>query len=87
MHTTFGSKEDYADIGGFQMSSTMNEVEPSRNPANYKWGIFYFNPADSRLIVPKREKAMGWTFNFSQPRVYVVILLCIAILISLKYIL
>jgi hypothetical protein len=40
MYTTFGCKQDYADIGGFQMSSTMNEVEPSRNPANYKWGIF-----------------------------------------------
>lgn len=65
----------------------MDELEPSRNPVYYKWGIFYFNPADSRTIVPKREKAMGWTFNFSKPRVYFVIVLSIAILIGLSYIL
>jgi len=65
----------------------MDEFEPSRNPVYYKWGIFYFNPADSRTIVPKREKSMGWTFNFSKPRVYFVIVLSIAILIGLSYIL
>jgi uncharacterized membrane protein len=66
---------------------TMTELEPSSNPVHYKWGIFYFNPADSRSIVPKREKAMGWTFNFSKARVYLVILLSIAILVGLSYVL
>lgn len=52
-----------------------DENEKMRNdPGNYKWGIFYFNPADSRLIVPKRIKAMGWTLNFANPYCYLVLI-------------
>ena len=29
-------------------------------------GIFYVNPADPRLLVPKRF-GIGWTFNFARP--------------------
>jgi uncharacterized membrane protein len=65
----------------------MKEIEPSKNPIFYKWGIFYFNPADSRTVVPKPQKALGWTFNFSKPSVYFVILLCAAILFVIPYIL
>lgn len=35
------------------------------NPENYKWGIFYFNPKDTRIMVPKRKQWMGWTLNFA----------------------
>ena len=31
------------------------------------WGIFYFNPDDSRIIVPKRIDWLGWTLNYAQP--------------------
>ena len=48
----------------------MNDIEPSENPQFYKWGIFYYNPDDERILVPKRVKAMGWTFNFAKPEVY-----------------
>jgi uncharacterized membrane protein len=48
----------------------MNDMEPSENPQFYKWGIFYYNPEDDRVLVPKRIKAMGWTFNFAKPEVY-----------------
>ncbi|MEI6142415.1 MAG: DUF5808 domain-containing protein [Mariniphaga sp.] len=45
-----------------------NEEERWRNdPENYKWGIFYFNPKDPRIILPKRIKEMGWTLNFANP--------------------
>lgn len=34
------------------------------DPTNYKWGVFYFNPKDRRIVVPKRSRMMGWTLNF-----------------------
>lgn len=43
------------------------------NPENWKWGTFYFNKNDSRLIVPKRIKLLGWTFNFAHPISYIII--------------
>lgn len=33
----------------------------------WKWGIFYFNPGDSRIFVPKRIASLGWTLNFARP--------------------
>ena len=30
-------------------------------------GMFYYNPADKRLMPPKRHKWMGWTINFANP--------------------
>jgi len=29
-------------------------------------GLFYVNPSDPRLIVPRRS-GLGWTFNFARP--------------------
>ena len=52
-----------------------NESDGMRNdPENYKWGIFYFNPRDSRSILPKRNKWMGWTLNFANPYSYLILL-------------
>jgi uncharacterized membrane protein len=34
--------------------------------ANWKWGIFYFNPEDPRILPPKRIKQLGWTVNFAR---------------------
>jgi uncharacterized membrane protein len=48
----------------------MNDIEPSENPQFYKWGVFYYNPDDERVLVPKRIRFMGWTFNFAKPEVY-----------------
>jgi uncharacterized membrane protein len=45
-----------------------DEEESWRNdPENYKFGIFYFNPNDPRIFVPKRIKELGWTLNFANP--------------------
>ena len=39
-----------------------------QNESDYwVWGIFYFNPDDSRIIVPKRIEWLGWTLNYAQP--------------------
>ena len=34
-------------------------------------GLFYVNPADPRLVVPKRS-GLGWTFNFARPAAWFV---------------
>ena len=34
---------------------------------HYKWGFLYFDPADHRVIVPKKVAWMGWTLNFASP--------------------
>ncbi len=38
-----------------------------KNPANWVWGIFYFNKEDKRLLPPKRLSYLGWTVNFANP--------------------
>ncbi len=54
------------------------------NPENYKWGFVYFDRSDYRVIVPKRNKRMGWTFNFASPFTYIIIFLFIALLIFVE---
>jgi len=35
-------------------------------------GLLYMNPADPRLLVPKRS-GLGWTFNFAKPIAWVIL--------------
>jgi uncharacterized membrane protein len=55
--------------------------EMSRNP-NYWKGVFYYNPRDPRLMVPKLIPSMGWTLNFASPWAYVSLGLIILITIA-----
>lgn len=49
---------------------------------NWKAGLFYYNKADHRILVPKRIQSMGWTINFANPlSVIVFVVLIIAIII------
>ena len=50
-----------------------------RDPNNWKFGMFYYNPEDKRILVPKKIKWMGWTVNFANPKS---VLLFVGILIS-----
>ncbi|MFB0499190.1 putative membrane protein [Mucilaginibacter sp. OAE612] len=34
-------------------------MEPTEDSNNYKYGVFYYNKDDSRIIVPKRIKYMA----------------------------
>ncbi|MGV8094293.1 MAG: DUF5808 domain-containing protein [Mangrovibacterium sp.] len=45
------------------------------DPDNYKWGIFYSNAKDPRIILPKRNLWMGFTVNVANPYSYLIILL------------
>ena len=52
-----------------------SDLDRMRNdPNNYKWGIFYFNPQDPRIIVSKRNPGMGFTLNFASPYSYLLIM-------------
>lgn len=37
----------------------------SKDPKNWKWGIFYYNKEDKRILPPKNPEWMGWTVNFA----------------------
>ena len=55
------------------------------DPTNYKWAIFYFNPKDNRIAVPKRSKKMGWTLNFGNSYSYLLILGIIVVILATKW--
>ena len=60
---------------------TRIETEPNY----WKWGVFYFNPNDPRIFVPKRIEWLGWTLNFAQP-VSIIIIGGVFVLIILRMI-
>lgn len=47
---------------------TPQEEQWRKDPANWIWGMFYYNPEDKRLMPPKYYKEMGWTVNFANPK-------------------
>jgi uncharacterized membrane protein len=53
-----------------------NQYEAWRkDPKNWKFGIFYYNPEDKRTFPPKRIKEMGWTINFADTKSVVALVL------------
>jgi uncharacterized membrane protein len=48
------------------------------DPSKYKLGLFYWNPDDLRILVPKRF-GVGWTLNFARPLTYVILLAIVII--------
>jgi uncharacterized membrane protein len=50
------------------------------NPDNWKW-IFYVNPKDDRVFVPKINPYLGWTLNFGNAGTYVMLILIAAIIV------
>jgi uncharacterized membrane protein len=61
-------------------------IDPVDNPLNYKFGIIYYNPNDDRLIVPKRDRIRGWSFNFAHRASSVtLVLILLIVIISIVY--
>ena len=56
----------------------------SKDPDNWK-GIFYFNPKDPRMIVPKMNPNMGMTLNFGSIYTYLGLIAIILIIIAAQY--
>lgn len=50
-----------------RMSDTVAAAQNTTDSRFWKAGIFYYNPADSALMVPKREGLGGYTMNFGRP--------------------
>jgi len=50
-----------------------------KNPANWK-GMFYVNPKDPRIVVPKLNPSLGWTLNFGNVNAYIGLIVLILII-------
>lgn len=38
---------------------------PENDAKNYRWKIFYYNPEDARVTLPKPKDGMGVQLNFA----------------------
>ncbi|MEC0264811.1 DUF5808 domain-containing protein [Paenibacillus anseongense] len=47
---------------------------------HYKLGIFYYNPDNKSIFVPKRL-GLGWTINFARPISWMIILAIVGFVI------
>jgi len=54
------------------------------NPDNWKW-IFYVNPQDPRLFVPKINPGFGWTLNFGNTYTITGLILIVAIILAAQF--
>ncbi len=52
----------------------------SKDPNNWIWGMFYYNPKDKRIFPPKKFPWMGWTVNFANPKSIIVFLIIFLLL-------
>jgi uncharacterized membrane protein len=62
-------------LQGQTRASTPGKQAPAgdRTPDEcWKWGLFYYNPADPAVWVEKRF-GIGWTFNFGHPRAWFIL--------------
>jgi uncharacterized membrane protein len=58
----------------------------SKAPGNWR-GVFYFNRRDPRLLVPKLNPSMGWTFNFASPYAYITLACIILVVVAYEFLL
>lgn len=59
-------------------------MKNQKDQSKYKWGLFYFNPEDENLIVPKSNPLFGWTLNFAKPLAYVFLLILLLVLMLIR---
>jgi len=57
-----------------------------KNPDNWKW-IFYVNPKDPRVVVPKMNPAMGWTLNLGNKSTWIGFTIIFLILVTFTFLL
>ncbi|PKQ62000.1 hypothetical protein BZG02_13755 [Labilibaculum filiforme] len=53
----------------------------SKDLANWH-GPFYCNRKDSRLMVPKYDPMLGWTFNFASPYAFITIIVIVLLIVG-----
>ncbi|MDD2765986.1 MAG: DUF5808 domain-containing protein [Opitutaceae bacterium] len=68
---------------GLAPYSKSTESYDSTPDSGWYAGVFYYNPADAAVIVPKRF-GWGWTFNFARPASWMVLGAILLFTLSLK---
>ena len=48
----------------------MQNQDPTQDNKNYKFWVFYYNPNDERVFVPKKIASLGITLNFAKKESY-----------------
>lgn len=61
---------------GYQKEENTREKEP----AIWEY-LVYFDRNDPRIIVPKKNKTMGWTLNFANPFSYLILSIIVVIIV------
>ena len=56
-----------------------------RDDKYWKWGVFYYNTEDKRILPPKRIPWMGWTVNFANPISIITLVIITVVLIGISY--
>ncbi len=56
-----------------------------RDDKYWKWGVFYYNTEDKRILPPKRIPWMGWTVNFANPISIITLVILTIALIGISY--
>ena len=56
----------------------MAPTPPPSAPPRWRWGLFYVDPADRRVLVPKRQ-GPGRTLNLGRPAAWLVLLLLLGL--------
>lgn len=54
-----------------------------KDPNNWKWGYFYYNKEDKRLLPPKRQEWMGLTINFANKKSVFVLVVMLLLFLSM----
>ncbi|HKI97505.1 MAG TPA: hypothetical protein VKB51_03420 [bacterium] len=69
-----------------QTQEQINDAE-WQNSANWRFGLFYYSPRDSRVWVPKRSmfgrRRYGGTPNFAQPSARQYMMLIVTFMLAL----
>jgi uncharacterized membrane protein len=55
------------------------------DPENWRYSFFYYNPKDDRLLPPKRNRMLGWTINFANPKSIIVFAILLAAVVAILY--
>lgn len=64
----------YVAFRAIRMERIIVASQNSTDGRFWKAGLFYFNPEDSALMVPKRQ-GFGYTLNFGRPACWLILAL------------
>jgi uncharacterized membrane protein len=60
----------------------MARPPPPEGPQRWRWGLFYVDPTDRRVLVPRR-RGQGRTLNLGHPAAWLALLLLLGLPLAL----